>query len=100
MQMTLISVGKFETVVLPEPINVKNSFLKNKRICEEIASVYAWSLECNNYFNESQSGFDEYFSSTLFPFMKKCCFFEKTQFENYSYNLLNLEDAYKIFERC
>lgn len=40
MQMTLISVGKFESVVLPEPINVKNSFLnvikgKNIKIEDE-----------------------------------------------------------------
>ena len=40
MQMTLISVGKFETVVLPEPINVKNSILnvikgKNIKIEDE-----------------------------------------------------------------
>ena len=40
MQMTLISVGKFEPVVLPEPINVKNAFLniikgKNIKIEDE-----------------------------------------------------------------
>lgn len=40
MQMTLITVGKFETVVLPESINVKNAFLnvlkgKNIKIEDE-----------------------------------------------------------------
>lgn len=74
---------------------------KIKLISEEISWVYSWSLEKEEIFDESQKEIDEYFGLNLFPFMKKCCFFEKNEdFLKFSYNLLNLEDVYKIFERC